>query len=53
MPNTTAQLEWDEVHAILSDYSLDGGGCWSPPDCQPRHSGLYIDMNHKLWPIIK
>ena len=48
MPNTTEQLEWDEVHAILSDYSLDGGGCWSPPDCQPRHSGLYFYFAFKF-----
>ena len=35
IPNTTLEIEWDQIHNEISD-GLEAGGCWAPTDCEPR-----------------
>ena len=35
IPNTTLEIEWDEVAEYVGA-DLDEGGCWEPTDCKPR-----------------
>jgi hypothetical protein len=35
LPNTTLEIEWDQIHNEISD-GLQPGGCWAPTDCEPR-----------------
>ena len=35
LPNTSLEIDWDEVSETVEDGLLPGG-CWEPTDCKPR-----------------